>query len=92
MKFGAGFPLKALADAAEIRDFAQTPEGAGFDFTSIADRTPGQSAETYRGRAAPRYTGPFNDAFATFAFLAGVTRHIRFMSAIPILPAPPAAQ
>ena len=53
MKFGAGFSLKALADAAEIRDFAQTPEGAGFDFTSIADYTIGQSAGTYPGRAAP---------------------------------------
>ena len=91
MKFGAGFPLKALADAAAIRDYAQTLEGAGFDFTSTAGHTLGQPAGIYPDRAAPQYTGPFNDAFVTFAFLAGVTQRIRFMSAILILPALPTA-
>ncbi len=91
MKFGAGFPLKAMADAAAIRDYAQTLEGAGFDFTSTAGHVLGQPAGTYPDRAAPQYTGPFNDPFVTFAFLAGVTKSIRFMSAILILPALPTA-
>jgi len=38
MKFGAGFPLRALDDAAAIRDYAQTLEGAGFDFTRPCGR------------------------------------------------------
>ena len=91
MKFGAGFPLRALQDAAAIRDYAQTLEGTGFDFTSTAGHTLGQPAGTHPDRASPQYTGPFNDAFVTFSFLAGVTQRIRFMSAILILPALPTA-
>jgi probable F420-dependent oxidoreductase len=89
MKFGAGFPLKALPDAAAVRDYAVALEQAGFDFTSTAGHTLGQPAGTYPDRAAAQYTGPFNDPFVTFAYLAGVTSRIRFMSAILVLPALP---
>ena len=82
MQFGAGFPLTALSDAAAIRGFATALEHAGFDFTSTAGHTMGQPAGTYPDRAAAQYAGPFNDPFVTFGFLAGVTRRIRFMSAI----------
>lgn len=91
MKFGAGFPLRALPAASAMRDYAQALEGAGFDFTGTAGHTLGQPAGTYPDRAAPQYTGPFNDTFVTFAYLAGVTSRIRFMSAILILPALPTA-
>ncbi len=87
MKYGAGFPLTALPNATAIRDYATTLEAAGFDFTSTAGHILGQPAGTYPDRAAPQYVGPFNDPFVTFAFLAGVTTRIRFMSAILILPA-----
>jgi probable F420-dependent oxidoreductase len=89
MKYGAGFPLKALPDAAAIRDYAAALEQAGFDFTGTAGHTMGQPAGTYPDRAAPQYVGPFNDPFVTFSFLAGMTTRIRFMSAILILPAMP---
>jgi probable F420-dependent oxidoreductase len=89
MRYGAGFPLKALPDAAAIRDYATALEDAGFDFTGTAGHVMGQPAGTWPDRAAPQYTGPFNDPFVTFAFLAGVTKRIRFMSAILILPAMP---
>jgi probable F420-dependent oxidoreductase len=89
MFYGAGFPLRALPDAAAVRDYAVALEEAGFDFTGTAGHTLGQPAGTYPDRAAPQYVGPFNDAFVTFAFLAGVTRRIRFMSAILVLPALP---
>src|ERR1700691_1595122 len=91
MQYGAGFPLKALPDAAAIRDYAGALEEAGFDFTSTAGHTLGQPAGAYPDRAAPQYVGPFNDAFVTFSFLAGVTKRIRFMSAILVLPALPTA-
>jgi len=87
MQYGAGFPLRALPDAASIHDYAVALEEAGFDFTSTAGHIMGQPAGTYPDRAAPQYVGPFNDPFVTFSFLAGVTRRIRFMSAILILPA-----
>jgi probable F420-dependent oxidoreductase len=89
MKYGAGFPLQALPDAAAMRDYATALEEAGFDFTSTAGHIMGQPAGTYPDRAAPQYVGPFNDPFVTFSYLAGVTRRIRFMSAILILPALP---
>ena len=91
MKYGAGFPLKALPDATAIREYARSLEEAGFDFTSTAGHVLGQPAGSHPDRAAPQYTGPFADPFVTFAFLAGSTRRIRFMSAILILPALPAA-
>jgi probable F420-dependent oxidoreductase len=87
MKYGAGFPLKAMPDAAAIHDYAVALEEAGFDFTSTAGHVMGQPAGAYPDRAAPQYVGPFNDPFITFSFLSGVTRRIRFMSAILILPA-----
>ena len=89
MRYGAGFPLKALPDAAAIRDYATALEEAGFDFTSTAGHVMGQPPGTHPDRAAPQYVGPFNDPFVTFSFLAGVTQRIRFMSAILILPAMP---
>ncbi len=91
MKYGAGFPLKALPDAAAIRDYAVALEEAGFDFTGTAGHIMGQPAGTHPDRVAAQYTGPFNDPFVTFAYLAGVTKRIRFMSAILILPALPTA-
>lgn len=91
MKYGAGFPLRALSGAAAIRDYAMALEAAGFDFTSTAGHVLGQPEGTYPARAVPQYAGPFNDPFVTFAYLAGVTRRIRFMSAILILPALPTA-
>jgi probable F420-dependent oxidoreductase len=79
--------LKALPDAASVREYAQGLEAAGFDFTGTAGHVLGQPAGTYPDRAAPQYVGPFSDPFVTFAFLAGVTQRIRFMTAIIILPA-----
>jgi probable F420-dependent oxidoreductase len=91
MKYGAGFPLQALPEAAAMRDYAVALDQAGFDFTGTAGHTLGQPPGTYPDRAAPQYIGPFNDPFVTFAFLAGVTQRIRFMTAILILPALPTA-
>jgi probable F420-dependent oxidoreductase len=91
MQYGAGFPLKALPDAAAIRHYATALEDAGFDFTSTAGHVLGQPTGAHPDRAAPQYAGPFADPFVTFSFLAGVTQRIRFMTAILILPALPTA-
>lgn len=90
MRIGSGFPLKALADAAAMRDYAMALEEAGFDFTATAGHVLGQPDGTHPARAQAQYTGPFHDPFVTFAFLAAVTTRIRFMSAILILPSLPA--
>ena len=91
MRYGAGLPLRALPDAAAIRDHARTLEEAGFDFIGTAGHVLGQPPGTHPERAAPQYTGPFHDPFVTFSFLAGVTTRLRFMSAILILPLLPTA-
>lgn len=91
MQYGAGFPLQALPDAAAIAAYATALEAAGFDFTGTAGHVLGQPAGTHPDRAAPQYVGPFNDPFVTFSYLAGITKRIRFMSAILILPALPTA-
>ena len=89
MKYGAGLPIRASTDPGAIRDYAVALEQAGFDFTGTAGHTLGQPDGTYPDRATPQYLGPFHDPFTTFAFLAGATTRIRFMSAILILPSLP---
>ena len=51
----------------------------------------GQPAGTYPDRAAPQYAGPFNDPLSRSRFWPALTKRIRFMSAILILPALPTA-
>jgi probable F420-dependent oxidoreductase len=91
MLYGSGLPLKALPDVVAIRDYVQALEGAGFDFTATAGHVLAQPAGAHPGRPVPQYNGPFSDPFVTFGYLSGVTRRIRFMTAILILPALPTA-
>jgi probable F420-dependent oxidoreductase len=91
MLYGSGLPLKALPDVVAIRDYAQALDDAGFDFTATAGHVLAQPAGAHPTRPVPQYNGPFSDPFVTFGYLSGVTRRIRFMTAILILPALPTA-
>jgi probable F420-dependent oxidoreductase len=91
MKFGSPLPITAFADVAAVRDYALTLEQAGFDFTSTAGHVLAQPDGTNPQRPARQYAGPFYDPFVTFSYLAAITTRIRFMTAILILPAWPAA-
>ena len=86
MKYGTGFPLIALNDAAAVRDFAQTYDGAGLDYVTAAGHLLSTPAERYEGRPQATYAGPFLDPFVLFSYLAGQTSRLHFVTSILILP------
>jgi len=91
MKFGAGYSLTALDDPIAIRDFAQSLDGAGFDFVTTAGHLLSSPPGRYPERPNATYAGPFYDPFVLFGYLAGLTRQIRFRTSILILPLYPTA-
>jgi probable F420-dependent oxidoreductase len=86
MKFGAGFSLMAMSDAHAVRDFAQTLDEAGFNFTTIGGHLLSAEPGRFEGRPLPTYVGPFHEPFALFSYLAGLTKQLEFRTSILILP------
>ncbi|HWC30999.1 MAG TPA: TIGR03619 family F420-dependent LLM class oxidoreductase [Dehalococcoidia bacterium] len=86
MKFGTGFPLIALNDVGAARDFAQTYDGAGFDYLTAAGHLLATTADRYEGRPPMTFAGPFIDPFVLFGYLSGQTSRIHFVTSILILP------
>ncbi len=91
MKYGSGFSIMAPQDRTMIRDLAQSLDGAGFDFATLGGHILGATDGRYEGRPSMTYVGPFHDHFVLFAYLAGVTERIHFLSSILILPLFPTA-
>ena len=91
MRYGSPIPITAFPDFDSVKDYVQTLDGEGFDFTSTAGHVLGQPSGTNPQRPDRQYVGPFYDPMVTFSFLAGVTRRIHFVTAILILPAWPTA-
>jgi len=89
MQYGSPLPIKAFADVAAVRAYAEALEAGGFDFTSISGHVMAQPSGTNPQRPDRQYVGPFYDPFVTFGYLAAATRRLRFMSAILILPSWP---
>jgi probable F420-dependent oxidoreductase len=89
MQFGSAMPITAFADVAAVKDYAQALEGGGFDFTSTSGHVMAQPPGTNPQRPDRQYVGPFYDPFVTFSYLAGVTKRLRFVTGILILPAWP---
>jgi probable F420-dependent oxidoreductase len=89
MRYGSPIPITAFEDFAAVKDYVQTLEGEGFDFTSTSGHVLGQPPGTHPQRAQRQYAGPFYDPFVTFSFLAGLTHRIHFTTSILILPAWP---
>jgi probable F420-dependent oxidoreductase len=86
MKFGTGFPLIALKDPGAVRDFAQTYDGAGFDYITAAGHLLATPADRYEGRPQATYTGPYHDPFVLFSYLSALTARLHFVTSILILP------
>jgi probable F420-dependent oxidoreductase len=86
MQFGAGLPITAMSDPGAIRDFAQALDDSGFDVLTSAGHLLGTPAGRYPDRPVPLYAGPFHDPFVVFAYLAAITRRLRFRPSIVILP------
>lgn len=91
MRYGSPIPITAFPEFDAVKDYVQTLDGEGFDFTSTAGHVLGQPSGTNPQRPDRQYVGPFYDPMVTFSYLAGVTRRIHFVTAILILPAWPTA-
>ncbi|MBV8186372.1 MAG: TIGR03619 family F420-dependent LLM class oxidoreductase [Alphaproteobacteria bacterium] len=91
MLYGSPIPITAFRDFDAVRDYILTLEDAGFDFTSTSGHVLGQPSGTNPQRPDRQYVGPFYDPIVTFSYLAGLTRRIRFITGILILPAWPTA-
>ncbi|MBV8167991.1 MAG: TIGR03619 family F420-dependent LLM class oxidoreductase [Alphaproteobacteria bacterium] len=89
MRYGSPLPITAFHDFDAVKDYVQTLEGEGFDFTSTSGHVLGQPSGTNPQRPDRQYVGPFYDPMVTFACLAGVTSRIHFITGILILPAWP---
>ena len=91
MHYGSPIPITAFPDFDAVKDYVQTLEGEGFDFTSTSGHVLAQPSGTNPQRPDRQYVGPFYDPMVTFSYLAGMTRRIHFITGILILPAWPAA-
>jgi probable F420-dependent oxidoreductase len=89
MQYGTPLPLTAFASVGEVKAFAEALESAGFDFTTTSGHVMAQPAGTNPQRPDRQYVGPFFDPFVTFSYLAGITRRLRFITGILVLPALP---
>jgi probable F420-dependent oxidoreductase len=93
MKLGINFPQNDIgSDPRAIRDFAQTVEEAGFDYLSTFEHVSGAHPDRFvgidTGFSAPPYVhhDEFHEPFTLFAYLAGLTRRLEFVTGILVLP------
>jgi probable F420-dependent oxidoreductase len=87
MKLGTSFSFGAMGDdPSQIRDFAQTLEGSGFDYMTMGGHLLSAVADRYPERPSFTYVGPFREPFTLFSHLAAVTQRLEFFSSIMILP------
>ena len=93
MRLGVSFPHPDIGtDPTVIRDFAHAAESAGFDYLSAIEHVAGAHADRFvgvdTGFAAPPYLYdyPFHEPFTLFAYLAGLTSHIEFVTSVLVLP------
>jgi probable F420-dependent oxidoreductase len=93
IRLGIGFPHQVIGtDPAQVRDFAQAAEAAGFDYLSAIEHVAGAHAERFAGVdtgfPAPPYLHdyPFHEPFTLFSFLAGVTGAIELVTSVLVLP------
>jgi probable F420-dependent oxidoreductase len=91
MRYGSPIPITAFPGFDAVKDYVQTLDDEGFDFTSTSGHVLGQPSGTNPQRPDRQYVGPFYDPMVTFSYLAGVTSRIHFITAILSLPAWPTA-
>jgi alkanesulfonate monooxygenase SsuD/methylene tetrahydromethanopterin reductase-like flavin-dependent oxidoreductase (luciferase family) len=89
MKTGVVYPQIELGgDTGAVKAFAQAAEELGYDHMVIYDHVLGA---VHAGRE-PKLTGPyketdpFHEPLVTYAYLAGVTKHLELVTGVIILP------
>ncbi len=88
MKLGVVFPQTEIGNnPADIRAYAQTAEALGYDYLLAYDHVLGANPDRPGGWSGP-YTDqtPFHEVFVLFAYLAGLTARLEFVTGVLILP------
>jgi probable F420-dependent oxidoreductase len=87
MQIGATIPVADIGTGpSEIRDYAQTVEGLGFDYLQAPDHVLGANPATATGAVRVGTTeNPYHDPFVLFGFLAGCTQRLGFTPGVLIL-------
>ena len=87
MRIGVVFPQTEIgADPVAVRDYAQAAESLGYDHLLAYDHVLGANAASRPGWRGYQHTDMFHEPFVLFAYLAGLTRNIEFVTGIIILP------
>ena len=88
MRYGVVFPQTEIGtDPALIRDFGQTAEALGYQHILAYDHVIGANPASRPGWRPPyTYKDSFHEPFVLFAYLAGVTKKIEFVTGVIILP------
>ena len=88
MQIGVVFPQTEIGDdPAAIRDYAQAVEGLGYRHILAYDHVLGASTANRPGwRGAYTSDTPFHEPFVLFAYLAGQTRRVEFVTGVIVLP------
>jgi probable F420-dependent oxidoreductase len=89
MRVGTVFPqTEAGTDPAFVRDFAQASDALGYTHLLAFDHVLGASHENREQSVPNAYTEetPFHEPLTLFAYLAGLTERIEFVTGILMLP------
>lgn len=89
MKYGVVFPQNQIGDdPVVIRDFVQAAEEMGYHHLMAYDHVLGANPdrEGWNPNAPYTYQDMFHEPFVLFAYLAGITTTIEFMTGVLILP------
>ncbi|MSQ12271.1 MAG: LLM class F420-dependent oxidoreductase [Dehalococcoidia bacterium] len=87
MKLGAIFPTNEIGtDPSAIRDYVQAVEEMGYDHLIIYDHVVGADPSVRPGWQGYTIRDAFHEPMATLAFAAAITRRIRLVTAVLILP------
>ena len=88
MRIGVVFPQTEFGhDPDAIREYAQTAEGLGYKHILTYDHVLGANPDRPGGWRGPyTYRHAFQEPFVLFAFMAGSTQSIEFVTGILILP------
>ena len=88
MKLGAQFPQSEIGnDPLVIRDFVQAVEGLGYDCLSVYENVTGANPDRPGGwDAGYTYQDPTHTPLVLFGYLAGLTRGLKFLTNVLVLP------
>lgn len=88
MKIGVTFPQNEItADPIAVRDYAQAAEGLGYSHILAYDHVVGADITNRPDWRGPYTTASlFHEPFVLFAYLAGLTSQIEFVTGVIILP------